>query len=546
MPNDPVADYLKGLQASERVRAAAWDAVYTVKDDQQAQEWLTQLPLSDESRAVLWDARKGSAAPLPGDSATLEVLPDQPQAPEDSAASRFVGGAAQYLNPITIAGGLYGAVRHPIDTGSAALSQMGEQWSQAKDLASQGRYIEAGGHAAAGSLPFVGPAAAKTGERFASGDIAGGFGETAGLLGPALVAPVARGVTATTARAVRAVPGAADAVATGLESGAQSRVADVISPKVGANKARFGNQAQKVAPDLAKDIATEGAPMSRSGLAAQVETKLGEAEAALDAAADARGMSASVETQPILDALKAKRQALVAEAVDASDVRTQGRLGDSVEPAPNAPRIAALDKVIGEVEALGPTARYEAIRRIRQAWDQVAKVKYAPSVTADFLTKSGEASGAADATGALRQALADADPATAAANSRYSLYRTANDVLKAAEETERARPRVGRAIMARLTASLVGGQQAGMTGAVVGYAGGPLLDSLMNSGATTKLQTAALMQKLATAVRTGDISAVDSAIGKLRAAAKTARRGTVAQQATSPSGRQPETATTMP
>src|SRR5438034_57501 len=67
-------------------------------------------------------------------------------APQGSAAGRFVSNAAAMLNPVTMASGLYQAVRHPIDTGTAIVGQMGEQLGQAKDAYQYGRYSEAAGH----------------------------------------------------------------------------------------------------------------------------------------------------------------------------------------------------------------------------------------------------------------------------------------------------------------------------------------------------------------------------------------------------------------
>lgn len=470
-----------------------------------------------------------SSAPPNQHTATAEEFAPASQ-PQGSAMGRFVGGAAEYLNPATIATGLYGAVRHPLDTATAAAGQMGEQWSKAKSLVGQGRYVEAGGHALAGSLPFVGPAAAKAGERIASGDWAGGSGEAFGLLAPTAVPLAVRGATATASKVGRSVPGAVDTVATALESRAASRVTDVMSPKVGANKIRFGNQAAKVAPEIAKDLAADGAPMSRAGLASQVEAKLGEAEAALDTAANARNPNAVIHTAPVVRGLKAKRAEMTAQTHRIGPFKA----GADVVPGPNAGRVAQIDRAIEEVEALGPVANYEALRRIRQAYDGPAKAIYSPSMTADYLSAQGSKLGAADVTGVIREQLAQMDPQTAAANATYSVYRTANDVLKAAEETERTRPKVGRAIMARLTAVLIGESAAGATGAVAGYVGGPIIDAALNGGATTQLQTAAMMTKLAQVVRTGDLSAVDGALAKLRAIQMNTRRGGLVGQTTSP------------
>src|SRR5262249_40017155 len=160
-------------------------------------------------------------------------------------------------------------------------------------------------------------------------------------------------------------------------------------------------------------------------------------------------------------------------------------------------QIATLRKIRSEVERLGPVASYDAVRLIRQAWDQVAKLKYMPSSAQDALRKMGSETGAMKGTGAIRDALATVDPATAAANPEYSLYRSADDVLEATREVERTRPQVGRQIMARLTGSMVGGELGGVAGAVGGFVLGPLLESALSSGMTMKLQTARLMQGLA-------------------------------------------------
>ena len=69
---DPVADFLRSLHTSDRVRAAAWDAVYAT-DDAEAQSRLEAiLPLSPAVKAQLWDLRGGG---------TLEGTPQAPQTP---------------------------------------------------------------------------------------------------------------------------------------------------------------------------------------------------------------------------------------------------------------------------------------------------------------------------------------------------------------------------------------------------------------------------------------------------------------------------------
>lgn len=442
--------------------------------------------------------------------------------PEGSAVGRFLSNAGEVLNPLALAKGLYGAVRHPVDTVHTIVDAQAGQGQTALDMAHQGRYSEAIGHGIAAAVPLLGPAAAQAGEQIGSGDIAGGLGRTAGLLAPAAAPTALRA-------AARNLPARA---ATALETGANERIADVMSPKVGANKVRFGNQAEKVAPAIAKDLANDGAPMTREGLHGQVSGKLAEAEQALDAAASARNPNQVVHTTPILRDLKAKRAELTAQTHSLGGMKA----GQSVVPGPNAARVASIDQAIEEISSLGPVANYEALRRVRAAYDQPAKVKYSPSMTADYLKAQGGASGAADVTGVLRDHLAKMDPATAAANADYHIYRTANDVLEATREIERTRPKMGRMIMARLTTTLAGQQAAGVPGAIAGYVGGPLLDSLLSSGGTTKLKTAAMMTRLATAIRSGNTGAVDSLLDSLK---RLAAQG--AALSTSPSGSQRQT-----
>lgn len=449
--------------------------------------------------------------------------------------SRFLRNAGEMLNPITIAKGAYQAVTNPIDTATAALAASGEQLGKASEAFQRGDYAETGGRALA-AIPFIGPPMAEAGEQIAAGDWAGGMGKAAGLIVPVAGLSAVRSA-ANVARG--AAPAAAARTAGALERGAAARVADVMSPKVGANKVRFGNQAEQVAPQIAKDLAADGAPLTREGLHTQVGAKLAEAEAALDAAADARLSARTFETKPLIDALMEKRAALTAEAVEGSrtprtpiervspivdergtpvTVTDQRRVpvGEDVIPGPNAARVAVIDQAIAELQQLGPVTRYEPIRRIRQAYDGPAKAIYSPAVTADYMKAQGGKLGAADVTGVLRERLAQWDPNTATANASYSLYRSADDVMSAAAEVERTRPRVGRQIMARLTGTIFGQQAAGVPGAVAGYVGAPVVDAALSAGFTTQLQTARAMQRLADAVRSGSMERVNGAIALLQ------------------------------
>lgn len=443
----------------------------------------------------------------------------------DSALSRFGSGLAKNLNPITAIEGLAGAVRHPLDTASSILQANLEQLKKAGADYQQGRYSEMVGHGVAGVLPIIGPSAAAAGERIGSGDVAGGLGEATGLLAPFGVGPAVQGASAAVrgaAGAARALPGgseALDAVANLADRASVNRMVDVAAPKVGPNKLRLNNQIAKVAPQLAREA--DLSALSRQGLQAKVGAKLADATAALDEASDSRLNARTFPTQPIIDDLLQKRAALTSQAVEGSlptpAMDEGGRpvaqpLGRDTVPAPNRARVAQIDQAISEVKQLGPVARYEPLRRIREAYDQPAKATYSPAVTADYLAKRGESLGAADVTSALRDNLAQMDPVTAKANADYSLYKTANDVLRAAEETERARPRVLRGIVARTGGAMVGAESGGVIGAGAGVLLGATVERAAELAPTMKIVVARKLANVADLLRAGKAAEAQTAL----------------------------------
>jgi hypothetical protein len=471
-----------------------------------------------------------------------------------SSLGRFASNAWEMVNPVTLAKGAYQMVRHPLDTYESMVDQSAEQFGKAREAYDRGGMSEAIGHAAAGVLPMVGPLAANIGEQAASGDYAGAAGATIGLLaGPKI------------AKEVIKLPTRVPAVRAALERGAAARVADVMTPKASNQIARrMGEKATKIAPQILKE---NRGGWSRAALQKQILGKLDDAEQGLDAATDARLEARAIDTKPVLDALQQSRDALTAKAVvgskaipaieeagsgpavrqtfdtsfDANQrpmgtpapkpptVKVGAPIGEDVVPAPNQPRVSQIDQAMGEIRRLGPSSQYEPLRVIRQAYDGPAKTVYNPSLVDDFLKKSGEAKGAADVTAALRDTLAKADPAAAEANARYALYKSAADILEAAEQIEKAKPKMGRLIMARLTATIFGGQAAGPAGAATGFVLAPAVDGLANAGFTTKLKTAQLMQAIADATKAGDVPKLNNGLQRILDAAAKARVPVTAQ-----------------
>lgn len=500
-------------------------------------------------------------------SAALEsVLPPSqasaPAGPEGSAVGRFASNAWEVLNPINMATGVYNAVTSPVETGKAVFAGQANQLQKARQAFAEGRYSEALGHGAATALPIVGPLAAEAGEQIGAGDYAGGAGKAFGILAPF---GMAEGLAKL---GVKVTP---NVVADRLDAAAAARVADVMSPKSSAAKGlRMTAKAEKIAPTIA---AGDNAAWSRAGLRENLAEKLTAAKAALNEADELRNGAAPHETAPILKELRAKRAQLVAEPFDATyttpEYRGQGArtatpdtefrvsgetglkadqvpphqrgyrdlkegarvaepersgapLGTAQVPAPNRARVAVLDKAIAEIEALGPIAPYDALRTIRKAYDGPAEVRYNPAVTPDFLANQSNAMASADVAGAIRETLAKGDPTTAAANADFSLYKSAHDIVTAAEELEKARPKNGRRLMSQLTGSLIGSEAGGTTGAVAGYALGPIVDNALTAGFTTKLKTAQVMTDFAKAIRSGDTTRAASLSFKLRQLAKQA------------------------
>jgi len=417
--------------------------------------------------------------------------------------------AAQSLIPFTKGGA---AARQEL--GKALLDPSEAQGHLAAQAFREGRPVASLGHVAA-MVPGVGPAVASGIEQMQAGDVAGGAGTLTGIAAPFVAGPLARGGAA-------ALKGTAvgEGIASTLERSAVSRLTDQLVPKVGPNKTRLGNRAAEIAPQLLRD--PELGAYSRTGLADKIAARVDQAKDGLDLATDARLVSQQVKIEPLVHQLDAEIQQLVAHPVEASSVtpsrqitasgsggvfeaKTQAEpFGRAVEPAPNTTQIETLRRIKSELEALGPVAPYESVRRIRQAWDQVAKVKYSPAVSPDYLAKSGEATGASRGTAAMREALAQTDPASANAYATYHLYKTADDVAQAAEEAQRVRPNRGRGMMARTAGALIGAREGGIVGAGVGAIAAGMADRAAEMAPTFQIAIARRMAAVADALRAGD------------------------------------------
>lgn len=271
---------------------------------------------------VDYDALAREAGGTPAGPARAEDF--LPPAPEGSALGRFVWELGGALNPVTMAQGLYGAVRHPLQTGQGIIAAGVSEAEKAAQAAREGRYSEMAGHGLAAALPVLGPAAAAVGEQIGGGDVAGGLGAATGLVGGTL-APSAlarRGVPLLAAQG-RNVPAAvAEAVQFGLREGIPvdpatatgSRYLRGVQRLVG--KTLGGSVAEE--PAIARQqVALEAAGRRVAGQVAPVARTAEEAgEAAVEALkARARALKAQADVAyDELRAIEARQKALIRQS----------------------------------------------------------------------------------------------------------------------------------------------------------------------------------------------------------------------------------------
>lgn len=426
--------------------------------------------------------------------------PAQPPQPPGGMAE-FARRAASRLNPIPMAQGfgrmvIPEAAARAMGAGDEEAEQYGplntlrnmgqstqEVFEQAKRAYDAGDYGSAAIKALFGSIPAIGPDLNQMGDNMREGNVAQALGDATGL-GLSLTAPqIARGA----APAVNAVRGR---VVKALDKGAADRTTDVMVPKIGPNKRKFGEMAADVAPRVTRETSA----VTRGGLFEQVATKLEDASDALDAAYNTVPNTRQYSTQAIKDGIRTQIKNL---SVSGS--------GGSIEPATRAARLASLKKALEEVEALGKTTNLDNLRKLKQSWGEGAKTVYTPDIVQDAFAQRAAGHGWADANSALGDFLGAQHPELKALNADVSLWIKASDVLEAAESIERVRPTVGRSLVARGIGATTGMAGGGAGGAITGAVVGPLVErAIANASPAMKITLARQMAKVADALRKGN------------------------------------------
>lgn len=413
-----------------------------------------------------------------------------PATPEGSALSRFVGGAVDVLNPLTALAGIGQAVVHPIDTATNLVRSQAQQFQKA---AAAPTLSEKVGYTAAGVTPLLGPAMARAGETIASGDIAGGLGQTAGLVAPTVVEGLLRG----------RAPAQPDlSKADILERQAQEQVSQrVLAP----GNPKFKGKAAAIAPELLQ----RGLTGDRDALRQIAQEGMDEAGSRIDDAIQAAGgVKAPVSVNEVVQNLKGS----IADLQDSAGNPLSGQA---------AQRINALTDRIRQLQSLAGktgTVTFEDLRKIRDENYSIADAARGyermgnPSL-------SHEGYAARETGSAIRDVFAKRSPETAAANADYSLFKTLNDVLDPVLGRPKAQTApVGVTGGGRVTGAIVGRLAGGAWGA---FLGGTVYPWLLDQMSSPKYQMVSAQKKLALAqaIRSGSQGAIRSAMARFGPAA---------------------------
>jgi len=449
-------------------------------------------------------------------SAPPDFIPDDAMptdTPTGGTLARFVSGLRRNLVPswdsvkavgeAAIDPTMVKPAKLWLGMGRAALSDMAAE--RAKGSVDP-NLLSAAGHIAAGAIPIVGPAAAHAGEAFASGNTAGGGGETIGLLAPFAEPLKALGLGRRTAAALEnsAANNTLKAVAADtptaqrlLESGQMRNVQDTLGVGTRPTLAARAEEARVAAQDRLEGIkAAHGDKLIDAAPAAQNLRDL------------APGSEITVPSKPMPtpDELRAMTPDQLRAFLSDAKANTAGSAGAAPEVLTSTGdraltrAVASQAKVIEDLAAAFP----EGVPA-RELFARKAEFGHAAARGGAYSKLAGvPISAAADAQkaaqGVLAQTLETAIPGLADANIQSSTWIKASDALKKAVLEERlggapaAEVFSAKALLASGTKHVVGpalGMAAGVgmglgSGGVAlagigGYGGWRIVSSLINS-----------------------------------------------------------------
>lgn len=487
---DPVADYLRTVPGTDRMRAAAWDAVYA-QDDTDAEQRLRALPVGDDVRAKLWDLRKPSSAP-PREKDFGDWIEQDLQ----RGVANLYTGVAKGIGNTVFGLGKIARDYTPIGYISDAI-QPGTFDERPKELEPKGTMQRLGFTGEQVGEFMLLPAATK-------GPLA------AKMLAGATEAGALTAAQGGQARdvALSALPGAAAPLAGAMRATLQGG-AKALEASAGKNVSQAFDPTGKRDKALVEQI-TPGV-LDRGLWSATKEGLKGKAETALDALSDqyddvaktiAPGNRIPVDDvrQPIQSAM----QSLV-------------RTGSSGAPVPvNVEKYEALKQLDDTLGQLGDKVSHQTLQAFKEEWaDVVAKSGGYAERTGDALA---QASAWAKRKGAdaIRRVLAADAPNKDALNAEWKFWSTVDDVLS--NTLSRTKPQKGAMRrMAGVGGAIIGGAKGGPAGAGIGAATMSQVMRAMDSPGW-KLLNANAKMKLADALMSANPDRVGNAIGRVLAA----------------------------
>lgn len=387
----------------------------------------------------------------------------------------------------------------PIKAGQDFMAGMAAVKAKGDASWAKGNHVDAIRHYAdwLGSVLTMGQSMSldKASDESEAGHVAAGLGDATGI-GLSAFAPDAMQLARESAPAATMADRAAGA--------ADERFADVMSPK-GSSKAVQRTAKQAVA--VAEDVRQGTTAITREGLQAQVAERLSDAGDKLDEAYGSIHQAQPYSTAAIVKRLEARRAAL--------DV--SGDAG-AVTSTAVAPRAAALDQAISEVKKLGTVTTIDNLTRLKNQWKVPAQDAFTPSLNPNFQQIRGASEGWADAWSSLQDHLTDAHPELKPLNADYHVWKQASQVLQAAEDQQRAKPTVGRTIMARAGGAAAGAAAGGGLGMVAGEVMGPLVERGLSQkvAPAMKLAIARELGNLADAIRAGKPTLAEQLLRRVR------------------------------
>jgi hypothetical protein len=431
-------------------------------------------------------------------------------------ANRFVQGLAQTLNPVSMVTAaahavipeavarMAGAERPetygPLNTlGAIGRAQVSE-WNKSNDPTVSPTALERYGHRAAALLPVVGPAAAHAGERIASGDVAGGLGESVGLIAPT----VAEG-------AMRMTNRPNPMRATAME---RQAVEDVANQVLNPANAKMRGTARFVAPEMLKK--SSGYTGERMMDTLHAEDMMDAAVAKIDDALQATGGgNTPVDVTPILDSLQRKLDELMTTRRDKVGKKV---VVTKVPMKGNEGQVDHLQSIINEINGVSSgvmgkgtkTAYFDELKPLRDNYYAQAKKAGAyrkmGNVTLDDAGWAAREGGTA-----IQDAFANTVPELADANKEYHLHKSIHEVLNPLEGNPRPFKNSQGQTGGLATVGFAIGQNFGKAGAFIGSKMWPQLVEVMNSP-KFKFVSAQNKMELAQAIRSGQPGRVQRAI----------------------------------